>query len=54
MIREGTWAQLRIAPHRLVKLVLEGKATIIGYDEKKRTIYRLDDVREESSEEPKE
>lgn len=38
---EGTYADLKIHPGRLTKLVAEGKAKIIGRDSFGRRLYRM-------------
>ncbi len=37
----GTWIDLRKHPTALVKMVVEGKATVVGKDEKGRLIYEV-------------
>ena len=39
----GNWAELRILPGRLTKLVVERKAKIIGKDEFGRRLYEMDE-----------
>lgn len=40
-VRIGTWEQLKIHPTELVRLVVEGKAIIVGRDKYGRRIYEL-------------
>lgn len=37
----GTWDQLRLSPSTLMRLVVEGKAKVIGKDRYGRKVYRL-------------
>ena len=39
--RIGTWDELKLHPTTLVRLVVEGKAVILGKDKHGRYIYRL-------------
>jgi len=39
--RKGTWDELKMHPTRLMKLVVEGKAKVIGKDKYGRLIYEL-------------
>jgi hypothetical protein len=40
-VLKGTWETLRKAPTTLVKLVIQGKATVVGKDSFGRLIYEL-------------
>ena len=42
--KEGTWEILKIHPTTLMRMVVEGKANIIGKDNRGRYIYRLKEV----------
>ena len=46
--RVGTWDTLRLHPMTLMKMVVEGKATVIGQDERGRKIYEVQDREEET------
>ncbi len=37
----GTWDTLKLHPMTLMRMVIEGKATVIGQDERKRKIYEV-------------
>ena len=37
----GTWDKLRIHPTKLMKMVIEGEAKIVGKDKYKRYIYEV-------------
>lgn len=39
--REGRWYELQLAPATLMKMVIAGKAKVIGKDAHKCLIYRL-------------
>ena len=39
--RIGTWEDLKLSPTTLVRLVVEGRATVIGKDKYGRRIYEL-------------
>ena len=39
--KEGTWDQLKIHPMQLVKMVIQGKADVVGKDKFGRLIYHL-------------
>jgi len=39
--RRGTYLELRLLPMTLMKMVVEGKATIVGKDKHGRRIYKL-------------
>ncbi len=45
--REGTWDQLLIHPMTLMRMVIDGEATVIGKDPKGRFLYRLETQVEE-------
>lgn len=40
-VKVGTWDILRIHPMTLMKMVIEGKATVIGKDKRGRKIYEV-------------
>lgn len=42
-IKTGTWEELKIHPMELMKMVVSGKATIVGIDKYKRLIYEVKD-----------
>lgn len=44
----GTWDTLRIHPMTLMKMVVEGKATVIGEDKHGRKIYEVKDGEKEA------
>ena len=46
--RVGTWDTLRLHPMTLMKMVVEGKATVIGEDEHGRKIYEIKEEEPES------
>ncbi len=56
-MRVGTWDTLKLHPMTLMRMVIEGKATVIGQDKRKRKIYEvkedLDDGRLQSELMPK-
>ena len=37
----GTWDQLKLGPWELTKMVIAGRATIVGKDQYGRNIYEL-------------
>jgi hypothetical protein len=39
--RRGTWSQLRLHPMTLMRMVIDGTATIVGKDNRGRKIYEL-------------
>ena len=39
--RVGTWDTLKLHPMTLMKMVVEGKATVIGEDKHGRKIYEV-------------
>lgn len=41
-VKVGTWEQLRIHPTKLVKMVVEGRATVVGNDKYGRHIYKIE------------
>jgi len=41
--RVGTWDTLKLHPMTLMKMVVEGKATVIGKDEHGRKIYEVEE-----------
>ena len=41
-IKTGTWEDLKIHPMELMKMVVSGKATIVGVDKYKRHIYEVE------------
>lgn len=41
-IKLGTWEQLKIHPTKLVRMVVEGKATVVGKDKYGRHIYKIE------------
>jgi hypothetical protein len=39
--RRGTWIELKLHPMTLMRMVIEGRATIVGKDKSGRNIYQL-------------
>lgn len=39
----GTWQDFRLHPMTLMKMVIEGKATVVGRDDRGRLIYKLNE-----------
>lgn len=48
-LKEGTWETLKKHPMTLMRMVIEGKADIIGKDNKGRYIYLLKEVNNDQS-----
>ena len=46
----GTWDKLKMHPMTLMRLVIDGRAKIVGKDEHGRYIYELSSCRQEGVE----
>lgn len=43
-LKVGTWEQLKIHPTKLIRMVIDGKAKVIGKNKYGRYIYEVENI----------